>query len=57
MNIYNPKKQTPKKLIKITIKEKSTGKIIVELLPTRANESKAINMEYLSDIEVIRVYE
>jgi hypothetical protein len=57
MNIYNPKKQTPKKLVKITVRDSTTGTVIVELLPTKANEAKATNFAAMQGVEVIRVYE
>jgi hypothetical protein len=47
----------PKTLTKIVIKEKSTKKVIMELLPTKKNEVKATNMADMADIEVVRVYE
>lgn len=50
-------KPTPKKLIKIIVKEISTKRTVIELYPTKANERKAMNMEAMADIEVIRVYE
>lgn len=55
MNIVTGKPR-PKKLIKIIIREASTRKTIMELLPTKANEVKAQRMSFMADIEVIRVY-
>ena len=48
------KKNTGGKLLKITIKEK--GKVLMELLPTKANRLKAKNMAYMADIEGVNVY-
>ena len=51
------RKKVTKKLLKIVIKEKSNNKVLMELLPTTANQVKARRMAIMGDIEVIRVYE
>lgn len=50
-------KKKPKRLIKITVREADTKKIVIELLPTEKNRKKAINMAALAGLEVIRVYD
>lgn len=50
-------KKESKKLLSIIIRECSTKKNILELLPTKANRVKAINMSAMADIEVIYNYE
>lgn len=57
MNFYNPKKQVPKKLVKITVRDSATETVIVELLSTKGNEAKAANFAAMQGVEVIRVYE
>lgn len=51
--------QKPKTTVlkKIVVREISTKQVVIELLPTKANQAKATNMAAMADIEVIRVYE
>ena len=50
-------KKSTQKLQKIVIKEISTNKVLLELPPTKASETKANRMSAMADIEVIRVYD
>ncbi len=50
------KRNTPKKLIKIVIREQDTKKVIMELPPIKTSEAKANRMSAMVGIEVIRVY-
>ena len=49
-------KSTAKKLIKIVIKDIDAKKVLMELPPTKASETKARRMSVMCGIEVIRVY-
>lgn len=50
-------KLKPKALTKIIVKEISTKKVLMELKPTKSNETRASYLAAMEDLEVIRVYE
>jgi hypothetical protein len=44
------------KLKRVYVKERSTGKIIIEFIPTKAGENQAKRYKGLADLVVIKEY-
>lgn len=50
-----PKPRKPQ-LKRVYVKERSTGKILIEFIPTKAGENQADKYKGLADLDVIKEY-
>ena len=53
-----PKQEKPRKPIlkRVYVKERSTGKILIEFIPTKAGVNQANKYKGLADLDVVQEY-